>query len=31
MKKVRISPWLYNYIKGRGDAMNVTLRIVTSG
>lgn len=31
MRNAIVTPWLYNYIKQRGDAMNVTLRITIHG
>lgn len=31
MRKAMISSWLYNYVKQRGDSMNVTERITLHG
>lgn len=31
MKEAVISPWLYGYIKQRGDSMNVTVRFSLHG
>lgn len=31
MRKATTSPWLYNYVKQRGDSMNVTIRMTVHG
>jgi len=31
MKKAEVSPWLYGYVKQRGDSMYVTLRLSLHG
>ncbi len=31
MKSSIISPWLYDYVKQRGDSMNVTMRMSLHG
>lgn len=31
MKNAVISPWLYSYVRQRGDSMNVTLRMSLHG
>jgi hypothetical protein len=31
MRKEVTSPWLYGYVKQRGDSMNVTLRLSLHG
>lgn len=31
MKKAVISSWLYDYVKQRGDSMNVTVRMSLHG
>lgn len=31
MRKARASAWLVNYIKEKGNAMNVTVRITIKG
>lgn len=31
MKNAAISPWLYDYVKQRGDSMNVTVRMSLHG
>lgn len=31
MRKASVSPWLYDYVKQRGAAMNVTIRITIHG
>lgn len=31
MRKATVTPWLYSYIKQRGEAMNVTFRMTIHG
>jgi hypothetical protein len=31
MRNATINPWLYHYIKERGEAMNVTFRMTIHG
>lgn len=31
MRKATTSPWLYNYVKQRGDSMNVSIRMTVHG